>query len=158
MCTPLSRLWAEQASCRRVGREVFLPLFMARDLLLTAHYKGALQLACQWGFWLPVAIPQVDVIDLTHLVVLHPDAEAVAEVAPIATMEFLFLRDGEEYWLPFLEPLRQLRHPVPLGSGEELQRWLPVSPQQYRLLEVDRLRVATSLAELIREMGNRTPE
>jgi hypothetical protein len=122
---------------------------MPLDLLLTVHELGALERACHRGFWLPLPIPLVDVLDLAYLVVLHPEAESVAKVAPITSLEFLFLRDGEEFWLPFLAPLRHLRHPVPLGSGEELQRWLPVSPQQYRLLEVDRLLVATSLAELI---------
>jgi hypothetical protein len=96
-------------------------------------------------------MPQVEVLDLAYLVVLHPQAEAVAEVAPITSLEFLFTREGEEFWLPFLAPLRHLRHlrhPVPLGSGEALWRWLPSSPAEYRLLEVDHL-LATSLAELI---------
>lgn len=122
---------------------------MPKDLLLTVHHQGALAEACVRGFWYPLAIPQLEVLDLTHLVVLHPGAEAVAEVAPITSLEFLFLRDGEEHWLPFLGACRVLRHPVPLGSGDELQRWLPTSPQQYRLLEIDRLLVAHSLAELI---------
>ncbi|MCS5700784.1 hypothetical protein NZK32_17215 [Cyanobium sp. FGCU-52] len=122
---------------------------MPLDLLLTVHESGALERACQRGFWLPVAIPQVDVLDLAYLVVLHPQAEAVAEVAPINSLEFLFTREGEEFWLPFLAPLRHLRHPVPLGSGEALRRWLPASVQEYRLLEVNQLLVAESLAELI---------
>lgn len=122
---------------------------MPLDLLLTVHERGALERACQQGFWLPMPIQRQEVPALSYLVVLHPQAETVAEVAPINSLEFLFTRNGEEFWLPFLAPLRRLRHPVPLGSGEELQRWLPVSPQEYRLLEVDRLLVATSLAELI---------
>jgi hypothetical protein len=124
---------------------------MPRDLLLTVHHPGAWAEACLRGFWLPMPIRGVEVLALTHLTVLHPGAEAVAELAPISSLEPLMGRDGEVRWMPFLAAPRRLRHPVPLGDAQVLGPWLPASPLEYRLLEIDRLLVAISLAALISE-------
>ena len=54
--------------------------------------------------------------------------------------------------LPFLSQRRRLRHPIPLGEGRLLQGWLPRSYEEQRLLDLDALLAADSLADLLKVM------
>jgi hypothetical protein len=48
-----------------------------------------------------------------------------------------------------LDGRRRLRHPIPLGDGPQLEAWLPRHCLQWRLLPVQELLLADSVAELL---------
>ena len=123
---------------------------MARDLLLTAHHGHALAGACDLGCWQPLPLRLDDVLDLTHLAVLEPGAQAITAVAEIVQIEPWLMADGAEHWLPLLGLRRQLRRPVRLGSSRLLQGWLPRGPRELRLLSIDGLLASGSVAAYLR--------
>ena len=125
---------------------------MASSVLITTHHRTALAAACERGFWMPVPISTDQAFELSHLIVLTPGLTAIEEVGVISDLEPWIEPDGIERWLPFLSQRRHLRHPIPLGSGRLLQGWLPRSYDEQRLLDLDALLAADSLADLLKVM------
>ncbi len=101
---------------------------------------------------MPVPINTDQAFELTHLIVLTPGFTTIEEVAVISDLEPWIEADGIERWLPFLSQRRRLRHPIPLGSGRLLEGWLPRSYEEHRLLDLDALLAADSLADLLKVM------
>lgn len=125
---------------------------MASSVLITTHHRTALAAACERGFWMPVPISTDQAFELSHLIVLTPDLTAIEEVGVISDLEPWIEPDGIERWLPFLSQRRRLRHPIPLGEGRLLEGWLPRSYEEQRLLDLDALLAADSLADLLKIM------
>lgn len=125
---------------------------MASSVLITTHHRTALAAACERGFWMPVHLSTDQAFELSHLIVLSPGQRQIEEVGVISDLEPWVEADGIERWLPFLSERRRLRHPIPLGSGRLLQGWLPRGYDEQRLLNLDALLTAESLADLLRLM------
>lgn len=126
---------------------------MTRDLLITSHHAHALAGACDLGCWQPLALRLDDVLDLTHLAVLEPGAEAITNVVEINQLEPWLQPDGAERWLPLLGRRRSLRRPVPLGASRLLEGWLPRGPRDLRLVSIDGLLASDSLAAYLRAVS-----
>jgi len=122
---------------------------MARTVLVTAHPGAALAKACMRGSWVPLPLPEHLHQNLSHLVNLSPTATAIVEVGRIWTLQRVGTLDDRLHWLPLLDGRRRLRHPIPLGDGPQLEAWLPRHCLQWRLLPVQELLLADSVAELL---------
>jgi hypothetical protein len=143
---------------------------MALDLLLIAEHPHALRDACLRGWWRPLLLPTADLRPLTHLTVLHPKATAIEQVAPIQALE-PWPQSGwpqggwptpggpepgePRRWLLALCTLRQLRRPIPLGRGRQLNRWRPRTLGEMRLLSIDALLLSDSLADYLERLRRR---
>jgi hypothetical protein len=125
---------------------------VASTVLITSHHHTALAAACERGFWMPVPLSTDQAFSLSHLIVLSPGQQWIEETAVISDLEPWVEADGIERWLPFLSQRRQLRHPIAIGQGRLLEGWLPRSYEEQRLLDLDALLAADSLAELLRFM------
>lgn len=122
---------------------------MASSVLITSHHSTALAAACERGLWMPVPLSTEQAFDLSHLIVLTPGMRSIEEIGVISDLEPWVEADGIERWLPFLSQRRRLRHPIPLGEGRLLEGWLPRSYDEQRLLDLDALLAAGSLADLL---------
>jgi hypothetical protein len=125
---------------------------VASSVLITSHHQTALAAACERGFWMPVPLSTDQAFGLSHLIVLSPGQQWIEEIGVISDLEPWVEADGIERWLPFLSQRRRLRHPIPLGQSRLLQGWLPRNYEEQRLLDLDALLAADSLAELLRVM------
>jgi hypothetical protein len=122
---------------------------MPHTVLITAHPGAALAKACLRGSWVPLPLPEHLRQNLSHLVILPPAATAIEVVGRIWTFQCIGTLDGSLQWLPLLDGRRRLRHPIPLGDGPQLEAWLPRHCLQWRLLPVQELLLADSVAELL---------
>lgn len=125
---------------------------MTASVLITCHHSTALARACERGLWMPVPLSTDQAFELSHLIVLAKGQRWIEEVGVISALEPWLDADGIERWLPFLSQRRRLRHPIPLGQGLLLEGWLPRSYHEHRLLPLDALLEADSLADLLRIM------
>jgi hypothetical protein len=123
---------------------------MAPTVLITAHHRSALAEACLRGFWMPIPLSEQEAMGLAYLVVLQPGQRRIQLLGQVCGVEPWQEKNGLMLWLPFLSPQRRrLRHPIPLGDSPLLRGWLPKGASEQRLLPIDPLLLAGSLAEAL---------
>lgn len=126
---------------------------MATTVLITAHPGAALAQACLRGIWMPLPLTTQEACSLSHLVILSPTATCIAAMGRIANLQCSGPVAGQLHWSPLLAGRRRLRHPIPLGAGPLLQAWMPRHCLQWRLLPLQELLVAESVAALLSSQG-----
>ncbi|MFZ9148377.1 hypothetical protein [Vulcanococcus sp.] len=122
---------------------------MATQVLLTRHHDEAMEIACQRGLWMPLALPTEKLPTLFYLSAIRETDDRLHSLLEIRWFEPWCSPAATPLWLPVLGRLLPLPRPVPLGDRQRLQGWLPERRDQFQVLDLLPVLEAERLSDLV---------
>ncbi|MFM8975160.1 MAG: hypothetical protein ACKOFN_05550 [Vulcanococcus sp.] len=121
---------------------------MPPSVLLIHHHRGAMAIAAERGFWMPLALERAWLPHLRFLTAVSRGQGSIALLLEISGFEAWRQRGCGELWLPFVGQRITLPSPVPLGNRRRLRGWLPQRRQERVVVPLLALLAAPRLSDL----------